>query len=140
MATEIESNTSVLKSQPFTGLTPALSGGRKHMWLMQHRQLVLDYYAEFGEKPTCERFQLGPATLYRLVYSKTWNKRPPMPDKIERALIKSDIALQAVRNLTNKLGSKPGKTTVMICQLPTGDILTLIERALLDSGGVNNAV
>ena len=40
-----------------------MNGGEKAMWLRQNRQLVLDYYDQFGEPLTLRQFNLKPSTL-----------------------------------------------------------------------------
>ncbi len=51
-------------------LTPGTSGGRKAMWLRQHRGQVIKYYQVNGEIATREKFNLQPATLHRLLNGK----------------------------------------------------------------------
>ena len=46
-----------------------LKGGPKHMWLKQHRDLVLQFHQEFGDQATKQTFHLQEDTLHNLLTS-----------------------------------------------------------------------
>lgn len=80
-----------------------LSGGKKQLWLRNNRQLILDYYREFGEAETCEKFNLKKDTLDRIINREASRQRYVSQDDFEKALTRVDIAESGVRSLRREV-------------------------------------
>ena len=68
-----------------------LKGGPKHMWLTQHRDLVLEFHQKFGEEATKQTFHLTQSTLHNLLTSSTTNHNYKLT-KVDRALAQAEIS------------------------------------------------
>lgn len=115
----------------------SFKGGMKHKWLCEHRDLVLSFFEEFGEKATCDRFNLLPGTLYRLTVGEKWSYRPPLPRKDDRALLKSEIAIskaERVESVIYRQRSEEEVTVTITCKLPGNRVKQLLSDILADGG------
>jgi hypothetical protein len=78
------------------------SGGRKQMWLKQHRDMVLDFCATFGREATMEQFSMKGDTLDSLIDSR---RQEDLSFKIaDRAIVKTEQTDVRVRELSREVG------------------------------------
>ena len=79
-----------------------LRGGRKQHWLRLNRQLVLDYYHQYGPEMTMQRFNIRrQLTLEAFLVGK-----PVEPAKLtvaEKALLKAEQAIEAYRENKHRI-------------------------------------
>ncbi|MFC1988559.1 hypothetical protein ACFLVJ_01840 [Chloroflexota bacterium] len=80
-----------------------LKGGRKHMWLKQHKEIVLDFCEEFGEAQTRKTFCLTENTLQNLTTSKTKTQVSNQLSKADKAIARADIAEAGVYELRKEV-------------------------------------
>jgi hypothetical protein len=75
-----------------------LSGGKKQMWLRQHRDTILEYYEKEGAEATRERFHLKQYTLDSLLKDK---RKPFAPEltRYDRLELKVNMAQAALEDL-----------------------------------------
>lgn len=69
-----------------------LRGGRKQIWLRQHRETILAFYNSFGEKETRKTFCLTETTMQSLVTPKANRQRFSQMSKADRALARAEIS------------------------------------------------
>ena len=81
-----------------------IKGGQKHMWLKQHRELVLEFHQEFGEEATKQTFHLTVTTLHNLL-SYPINTRNVKLTKVDRALAQAEIVRTDIQELRQEVGS-----------------------------------
>lgn len=62
-------------------------GGRKQLWLKQHKPEIKAYYYRFGVEETCREFNMKEETLEKLI-----NSPNPLNRKDDRALIIAKMA------------------------------------------------
>jgi hypothetical protein len=77
-----------------------LKGGQKHMWLENHRDMILTFYDEFGETITRTTFNLKGETLHNLLATGTSHRKSGRLSKADKALAQSEILradLQEIR-------------------------------------------
>ncbi|MFC1992509.1 hypothetical protein ACFLV3_01695 [Chloroflexota bacterium] len=53
------------------GKLNSLKGGLKHLWLTQHRELIIQFHQEFGDEATIETFHIGENTLHNILACDT---------------------------------------------------------------------
>lgn len=80
-----------------------LRGGRKQMWLRQHRETILAFYNSFGEKETRKTFCLTEITLQTLVTPKANSRRFSQMSKADRALARAEISEVGLLELRKEL-------------------------------------
>ena len=81
-----------------------LKGGPKHMWLEQHRELVLQFHHEFGDEATKETFHLRESTLHNLL-PRIRNTYRPKLTKVDRALAQAEIVSADIQQLRQEVSS-----------------------------------
>lgn len=76
-------------------LHKGMRGGRKQMWLREHRALVLEYLNAYGPEETIKHFNMKRSTLDSLVNRvEPWNPTPFA--KAEKALQQIEILREQV--------------------------------------------
>ena len=81
-----------------------IKGGKKHMWLKQHQELVLEFHQEFGEEATKQTFHLTGTTLHKLLSYPT-NTRNFKLTKVDRALAQAEIVRADIQELRQEVRS-----------------------------------
>ena len=79
-----------------------LKGGPKHMWLTQHRNLVLEFHQGFGEEATKQTFHLTGTTLHNLLTSLTTNRSYKLT-KVDRALAQVEISRADIKEIRQEI-------------------------------------
>ncbi len=79
-----------------------LKGGPKHMWLTQHRNLVLEFPQEFGEEATKQTFHFTQNTLHNLLTSVTTNHSHKLT-KVDRALAQAEISRGDIQEIRQEI-------------------------------------
>ena len=83
-----------------------LKGGQKHMWLENHRDMILTFYDEFGEIVTKTTFNLKGETLHNLLAARTSQRKYGRLSKADKSLAQADILradLQEIRKEVKSL-------------------------------------
>lgn len=80
-----------------------LNGGKKHLWLRQNRQLVLDYCRQFGKEATLERFNMRKYTLDNMLVAEASEQQYAGKDDIERVALKTEITDAGVKELKHEI-------------------------------------
>ena len=83
-----------------------LRGGPKHMWLENHRDMILTFYDEFGETTTKTTFNLKGETLHNLLVARTSQRKCGRLSKADKALAQAEILradLQEIRKEVKSL-------------------------------------
>lgn len=81
-----------------------MKGGRKQMWLSQHRDEVLAFFSQVGELETLKEYNLQPDTLRRLM--RRGERRETSDGRLpaaERSLIISQAAIEGTRELRQRV-------------------------------------
>ena len=81
-----------------------IKDGQKHMWLKQHRELVLEFHQEFGEEATKQTFHLTGTTLHNLKSYPT-NTHNYKLTKVDRALAQAEIVRTDIQELRQEVRS-----------------------------------
>ena len=81
-----------------------LKGGPKHMWLTQHRDLVLEFHQKFGEEATKQTFHLTQNTLHNPLTSATTNHSYKLT-KVDRALAQAEISRADIQEIRQEIRS-----------------------------------
>ena len=82
-----------------------LKGGKKRMWLELHKDLVLQFYEEFGEDTTRQLFHLQKITLDSfLTYAGNDKLRRPL-SKVDRVMSENKILKAQYLELSQKVQS-----------------------------------
>lgn len=79
-----------------------LRGGQKAMWLRQHRNLVVEFYNEFGEDETKQRFCFTHDTLEGLLKYERRSFQPKF-STADKALLTAQIAEEGVRQCRREI-------------------------------------
>ncbi len=82
-----------------------LKGGQKYHLLRKYREMILQFNKLFGDEDTMERFNMTTKTLENLKRDSQYPRLPPMPTKLERAFIQSDIAVAESRDAVVRVQS-----------------------------------
>jgi hypothetical protein len=79
-----------------------LKGGPKHMWLMEHRDPIIQFQQEFGPEATMKTFHLTETTLHNLLGSSKYESIPRIT-KADKALALAEIARADVQELRQEV-------------------------------------
>jgi len=79
-----------------------LKGGPKHKWLIEHKDLVIQFQQEFGPEATRETFHLKETTLHNLIGISAYNHIPRLT-KADRALAQVEILGANIQDLRQEI-------------------------------------